>query len=134
MIIFFIWQRLTSSMAQGQFGICYSWHGVGSLPPILDITKTYSVAFHHLPQTNCLCHKSNHIHSFGVLHLDLQLDNILWNAELGQALIIDSHCAKLDLKKLDLKKLDLKRKRERLQKGFSCVVEAQKPKQRTICQ
>ena len=39
-----IWQRLTSSMALGKSSICYSWGGVGSLPPILSITKNYSMA------------------------------------------------------------------------------------------
>ena len=36
------------------------------------------------------------IRSWGVLHQDLRLDNILWNAELGRALIIDFHYCKLD--------------------------------------
>ncbi|OJJ79294.1 uncharacterized protein ASPGLDRAFT_52756 [Aspergillus glaucus CBS 516.65] len=36
------------------------------------------------------------IRSLGVLHEDLQLDNILWNTELRRALIIDFHWAKLD--------------------------------------
>ena len=36
------------------------------------------------------------IRSLGVLHEDLRPDNILWNAELRRALIIDFHWAKLD--------------------------------------
>ncbi|GJP88742.1 SNF2 N-terminal domain family protein [Aspergillus niger] len=36
------------------------------------------------------------IRSLGVLHQDLRLANILWNAELGRALIIDFHYAELN--------------------------------------
>ncbi|PYH88143.1 hypothetical protein BO71DRAFT_423891 [Aspergillus ellipticus CBS 707.79] len=38
----------------------------------------------------------NEILSLGVVHQDLRLDSILWNAEFGRALIIDFHCSKLD--------------------------------------
>ena len=36
------------------------------------------------------------IRSLGVLHQDLRLENILWNAELKRALIIDFHRCTLD--------------------------------------
>lgn len=36
------------------------------------------------------------IHSLGIVHQDLRSDNILWNDELGRALIIDFHRSKLD--------------------------------------
>ncbi|PYH89798.1 hypothetical protein BO71DRAFT_434460 [Aspergillus ellipticus CBS 707.79] len=36
------------------------------------------------------------IRTLGVRHLDLRPDNILWNAELGRALIIDFHRSELD--------------------------------------
>lgn len=36
------------------------------------------------------------IRRFGVVHLDLRPDNILWNAELKRALIIDFHLCTLD--------------------------------------
>lgn len=36
------------------------------------------------------------IHSLGILHQDLRPDNILWNDELGRALIIDFHRSTLD--------------------------------------
>ncbi|CAI7666200.1 unnamed protein product, partial [Penicillium bialowiezense] len=36
------------------------------------------------------------IHHYGIVHQDLCLDNILWNAELKQALIIDFHLCTLD--------------------------------------
>ena len=61
----------------------------------------------------------------GILHLDLRPDNILWNAELGRALIIDFHRAKLDT--------GLKRKQRRLLKRHSCGAEARQRKRlRTI--
>ncbi|ODM18579.1 hypothetical protein SI65_05196 [Aspergillus cristatus] len=61
------------------------------------------------------------IRSLGVLHEDLRPDNILWNAELRRALIIDFHWARLDRQP----------KRKRL---LSCGAEARQPKQRrTIC-
>lgn len=88
---------------------------------------TSNIGHHEDLQCGILKFKEE-IRSFGVLHLDLQPDNILWNAKLGRALI-DFHSAKLDLKKLGLK-----RKRMRPQKRFSCAIEARKPKRRTICQ
>jgi serine/threonine protein kinase len=36
------------------------------------------------------------IHSLGILHQDLRPENILWNAELKQALIINFHQCTLD--------------------------------------
>lgn len=36
------------------------------------------------------------IRRFGVVHQDLRPDNILWNAELGRALIIDFQLCTLD--------------------------------------
>ncbi len=37
-------------------------------------------------------HKSNkEIKALGIFHEDLRLDNVLWNEELVQALIIDFH-------------------------------------------
>jgi serine/threonine protein kinase len=41
-------------------------------------------------------HKSKkEIEDLGIIHEDLQRDNILWNKELGRALIIDFHCSAL---------------------------------------
>ena len=61
------------------------------------------------------------IRSLGVLHEDLRPDNILWNAELRRALIIDFHWARLDRRP----------KRKRL---LSCRAEARQPKRHhTIC-
>ena len=56
----------------------------------------------------------------GVLHLDLRPDNILWNAELRRAIIIDFHCAKFNP--------GLKRKQRRLLKRHSCGAKMQQPK------
>ncbi|BCR83053.1 uncharacterized protein ACHE_10455A [Aspergillus chevalieri] len=61
------------------------------------------------------------IRSLGVLHEDLRPDNILWNAELQQALIIDFHWARLD-------------RRPKRKRMLSCAAEARQPKRpRTIC-
>jgi serine/threonine protein kinase len=40
----------------------------------------------------------NEIRALGVVHQDLRPDNILWNSELGRALIIDFHRSTLDLR------------------------------------
>ncbi|ODM18148.1 hypothetical protein SI65_06019 [Aspergillus cristatus] len=59
--------------------------------------------------------------SLGVLHEDLRPDNILWNAELRRALIIDFHWARLD-------------RRPKRKRMLSCGTEARQPKRsRTIC-
>ncbi|OJZ80010.1 hypothetical protein ASPFODRAFT_76074 [Aspergillus luchuensis CBS 106.47] len=46
--------------------------------------------------TREIARSEKEICSLGVLHQDLRSDNILWNAELGRALIIDFHCSKLN--------------------------------------
>ncbi|KAJ5579932.1 uncharacterized protein N7459_005917 [Penicillium hispanicum] len=49
------------------------------------------------------------IRTLGVRHLDLRPDNILWNAELGRALIIDFHQSKLDRRPTTDRSKSLKR-------------------------
>ncbi|BDD57465.1 hypothetical protein MPDQ_005575 [Monascus purpureus] len=51
------------------------------------------------------------IRRFGVVHQDLRPDNILWNAELQRALIIDFHLCTLDYPLLDRRPGALKRLR-----------------------
>ena len=114
-----IWQRLISSMVPGQFGICYSWGEPTSC--IIHILSWLSQE--KLKRKTRRSKKE--ISFLGVLHLDLRPDNILWNTELGRALIIDFHCAKLNP--------GLKRKQRRPLKRYSCGAEARQPKRlRTI--
>ncbi|TQB67815.1 hypothetical protein MPDQ_004699 [Monascus purpureus] len=58
--------------------------------------------------------------SLGVLHQDLRSDNILWNAELGRALIIDFHCSKLNYRPM--------KRRANLHGNHTCGTEAREQK------
>ncbi|KAE8386924.1 hypothetical protein BDV23DRAFT_133400 [Aspergillus alliaceus] len=60
------------------------------------------------------------IRSLGVLRLDLRSDNILWNAELKRALIINFHRSELDPRPT--------KKRPRLPEKLSCGAKTKKPK------
>lgn len=53
------------------------------------------------------------IRALGVRHLDLRPDNILWNAELGRALIIDFHRSELDRRPTAARPKSLKRSRHK---------------------
>ncbi|KAJ5779237.1 hypothetical protein N7457_006957 [Penicillium paradoxum] len=55
------------------------------------------------------------IRALGVRHLDLRPDNILWNAELGRALIIDFHRCELDYRPATDRSKSLKRPRREAQ-------------------
>jgi hypothetical protein len=50
------------------------------------------------------------IRCYGVIHEDLRPRNILWNAELNRALIVDFHQCKLDYRPADQRALSAKRK------------------------
>lgn len=55
------------------------------------------------------------IRALGVQHLDLRPDNVLWNAELGRALIIDFHRSKLIRRPAPKSSKSLKRSRSKTQ-------------------
>ncbi|GKZ39089.1 hypothetical protein AbraIFM66950_011847 [Aspergillus brasiliensis] len=95
------------------------WQAQGSAVPVflgaIDLAKFYFVhgageirhmlimawggepipEIEHNKRTCEIARSEKEIRSLGVLHQDLRLANILWNAELGRALIIDFHCSKL---------------------------------------
>ncbi|OJZ80189.1 hypothetical protein ASPFODRAFT_109465, partial [Aspergillus luchuensis CBS 106.47] len=76
----------------------YFVHGVGEIRHMLIMTWGGEPI--RISHDEIIAHEidrsKNEILSLGVVHQDLRLDNILWNAELGRALIIDFHCSKLD--------------------------------------
>ncbi|KAJ5550879.1 hypothetical protein N7461_005577 [Penicillium sp. DV-2018c] len=53
----------------------------------------------------------NEVRALGVQHLDLRDDNILWNGQLGRAMIIDFHLSKLDRNNTTVRPKSLKRSR-----------------------
>ncbi|KAJ5111900.1 hypothetical protein NUU61_001530 [Penicillium alfredii] len=59
------------------------------------------------------------IRRFGVVHQDLRPDNILWNAELGRALIIDFHLCTLNRRLLHKQPGTLKRLRRNSEERHS---------------
>ncbi|KAJ6157284.1 hypothetical protein N7497_006169 [Penicillium chrysogenum] len=59
------------------------------------------------------------IRRFRVVHQDLRPENILWNAELQRALIIDFHLCTLDRRPLDRRPGTLKRLRHGSTEGHS---------------
>ncbi|EHA26120.1 hypothetical protein ASPNIDRAFT_120396, partial [Aspergillus niger ATCC 1015] len=77
----------------------YFVHGAGEICHIL-IMAWGGEPIHKIERDTTITHEiarsEKKICSLGVLHQDLRSDNILWNAELGRALIIDFHCSKLN--------------------------------------
>lgn len=64
------------------------------------------------------------IRALGVRHLDLRPDNILWNAELQRALIIDFHRSELDRRPTADRYRSLKRPRHRADMPESKIMRA----------
>jgi serine/threonine protein kinase len=72
----------------------YSLHGAGKIRHMLVMGwGGESTALKELtPELLKEIHKSNkEIEALGIIHKDLRRDNVLWNEELGRALIIDFH-------------------------------------------
>ncbi|KAL3468709.1 hypothetical protein BJX99DRAFT_242872 [Aspergillus californicus] len=77
----------------------YFLHGAGDIRHMLlmgwggeDLSHLKSAKSLH----PAIIRSLNEIHSLGVVHQDLRRENILWNAELDRALIIDFHRCALD--------------------------------------
>ncbi|PWY70875.1 hypothetical protein BO94DRAFT_560537 [Aspergillus sclerotioniger CBS 115572] len=80
----------------------YFLHGAGVIRHML-IMAWAGELIHKLEHDRTIAREiarsEKEILSIGVLHQDLRSDNILWNAELGRALIIDFHCSVLNYEK-----------------------------------
>lgn len=106
------WPIFTSSLALGRDS-AYAPHSVGGGECVSDLD--YYEKLH--PEIK---RSKKEIRSLGVLHQDIRPDNILWNAELGRALIIDFHRSRLDSRRIQ--------KRMRQLKGRPCGTEARERK------
>ena len=77
----------------------YFLHGAGQIRHML-LMAWAGTETTKLERTKTLLHEiarsEQEIHALGVVHGDFRFENILWNAELGRALIIDFHRSKLD--------------------------------------
>ena len=70
------------------------------------------------PQLDQEIHKSNkEIKALGIIHEDLRPDNVLWNEELGRALIIDFHRSTLKCRPTLQRARTAKRKLRRTESG-----------------
>jgi hypothetical protein len=77
----------------------YFLHGAGRIRHMLLMGwGGESVGHNTLDETiqHAISQSEKEIRRFGVVHQDLRRDNILWNAELRRALIIDFHLCTLD--------------------------------------
>ncbi|KAA8652742.1 uncharacterized protein ATNIH1004_001647 [Aspergillus tanneri] len=76
----------------------YFLHGAGEIRHMLIMAwgcESISEIKHDNGLMREILRSKKEIRSLGVRHRDLRLDNILWNAELGRALIIDFHLSEL---------------------------------------
>ena len=77
----------------------YFLHGAGKIRHMLLMAwaGTETTKLEHSPTLlHEIARSKKEIRSLGVVHGDFRFENILWNAELGRALIIDFHRSKLD--------------------------------------
>ena len=102
----FVFTLPSSLYAAYYFGAChYSFRRSNVLPLNLLTRHMLLMAWAgtettKLEHTKTLLHEiarsKKEIHALGVVHGDFRFENILWNAELGRALIIEFHRSKLD--------------------------------------
>lgn len=77
----------------------YFLHGAGEIRHMLFMAwggESTSRLKHGPAMWREISRSKNEIRALGVVHQDLRPDNILWNSELGRALIIDFHRSTLD--------------------------------------
>ncbi|CAP87144.1 Pc24g02360, partial [Penicillium rubens Wisconsin 54-1255] len=92
----------------------YFLHGAGRIRHMLLMGWGGESVGHTTPDKTtqrAICRSVKEIRRFGVVHQDLRPENILWNAELQRALIIDFHLCTLDRRPLDRRPGTLKRLR-----------------------
>ncbi|RDH26329.1 hypothetical protein BDQ94DRAFT_178272 [Aspergillus welwitschiae] len=94
--------------------LTYFLHGAGRIRHLLLMGWGGESVAHTTPDENiqrAISRSVKEIRRFGVVHHDLRPENILWNAELQRALIIDFHLCTLDCRPLDRRPGALKRLR-----------------------
>ncbi|CAG8897867.1 unnamed protein product [Penicillium nalgiovense] len=92
----------------------YFLHGAGRIRHMLLMGWGGESVGHTTPDKTtqrAISRSVKEIRRFGVVHQDLRPENILWNAELQRALIIDFHLCTLDRRPLDRRPGTLKRLR-----------------------
>ncbi|CAP87028.1 hypothetical protein EN45_041440 [Penicillium chrysogenum] len=92
----------------------YFLHGAGRIRHMLLMGWGGESVGHTTPDKStqrAISRSVKEIRRFGVVHQDLRPENILWNAELQRALIIDFHLCTLDRRPLDRRPGTLKRLR-----------------------
>jgi hypothetical protein len=93
----------------------YFLHGAGRIRHMLLMGWGGESVGHTTPDKTtqrAISRSVKEIRRFGVVHQDLRPENILWNAELQRALIIDFHLCTLDRRPLDRRPGTLKRLRD----------------------
>ncbi|KAB8275852.1 hypothetical protein BDV30DRAFT_236105 [Aspergillus minisclerotigenes] len=95
----------------------YFLHGAGQIRHML-VMGWAGESIAELEQTPELLQRversKKKIRALGVRHMDLRPDNILWNAELGRALIIDFHRCELARRPLTDRSRSIKRPRSKV--------------------